>query len=68
MSTFVIHPNVEQEKIVKAFLEALDIPFEIEDEKLPAYVLEGIARGQEDFKAGRTITLEEFKKRFLSSK
>jgi hypothetical protein len=49
-------------------LEALDIPFEIEDEKLPAHVLEGIARGQEDVKAGRTITFEEFKKKLLSSK
>jgi hypothetical protein len=32
MSTFVIHPNVEQEKIVRAFLEALDISFVQEEE------------------------------------
>lgn len=38
-----------------------------EDETLPDYVLAGIAKGQEDVKAGRTITLEEFKKRMLSN-
>lgn len=68
MSTFVIHPNVEQEKIVKAFLEALDISFVQEDERLPDHVLQGIARGQEDIKAGRTMSLDEFKKKMLSSK
>ena len=64
MSTFVIHPNVEQEKIVKAFLEALDIHFEKEDETLPGQVLEGIKRGQEDAAAGRVKTFEEFKKKY----
>ena len=64
MSTFVIHLNVEQEKIVKAFLEALDIHFEKEDESLPEQVLEGIKRGQEDAAAGRFTTFEEFKKKY----
>jgi hypothetical protein len=41
--------------------------FEI-NEVLPNHVLEGIARGQEDVKAGRTITFEEFKKRLSISK
>jgi len=68
MSTIVIHPNIEQEKIVKAFLEALDISFEQEDEHLPDHVLQGIAKGQEDIEAGKTMSLEEFKKRMLSSK
>ena len=64
MSTFVIHPNVEQEKIVKAFLEALDISFVQEDEHLPDHVLEGIKRGQEDAANGRFISFEEFKKKY----
>jgi hypothetical protein len=64
MSTFVIHPTVEQEKVVKAFLEAMDIHFEKEDDVLPAHVLEGIKRGQEDADAGRFITFEEFKKKY----
>ena len=68
MSTYVIHPVGDQEKIVKAFLEALDISFEKEDETLPPHVLEGIARGQEDFKAGRTMSFDEFKSRMKSTK
>lgn len=64
----MIHPNVEQEKIVKAFLDALDISFVQEDEHLPDHVLQGIARGQEDIKVGRTMSLDEFKKKMLSSK
>ena len=68
MSTYLIYPTVEQEKIVKAFLEALDISFEKEDETLPPHVLEGIARGQEDFKAGRTMSFDEFKSRMKSAR
>lgn len=64
MSTFVIHTDKEQEKIVKAFLEALDISFEKDDEELPQHVLDGIARGEEDYAAGRYITLDEFKKKY----
>ncbi len=68
MSTYLIHPTEEQEKVVRAFFEALDISFVKEDEVLPDYVLEGIIRGQEDVKVGRTIGLDEFKKRMLSTK
>lgn len=60
----MIHPNAEQEKIVKAFLEALNIHFEKEEETLPEHVLEGIKQGQEDAAAGRFITFEEFKKKY----
>ena len=68
MSTYVINPTDEQEKIVKAFLVALEISFTKEDEMLPDHVLKGIAEGEEDFKAGRTVTLEEFKKKLLMFK
>ena len=68
MSTYVINSTDEQEKIVKAFLETNHISFfEDEEEELPQHVLDGIKRGKEDVKAGRTITLDEFKKRHLSS-
>jgi hypothetical protein len=67
MKTYTIYPTDEQEKIIQAFLEKNEISFLSEEETLPDYVLEGIARGQEDIKAGRTITLEEFKKRMLST-
>ena len=69
MSTYLVYPTNEQEKAVKEFLETLNVSFEKEnDVNLPNHVLEGIARGQEDIKAGRTITLEEFKKRLNSNK
>ena len=66
MSTYIVNPTEEQEKAVKAFFEALEVVFFKDDdelqEELPAHVLEGIRRGQEDIKAERTITSEEFKK------
>jgi hypothetical protein len=69
MSTYVIHPTEEQEKIVKAFLEALDIWFVKDEdvEELPEHVLKGIQKSREDIKAGRTMTFEEFKSRNKAS-
>jgi len=65
MTAYVIYPTDEQEKVVKAFLEAQDISFTKEEktETLPPHVLEGIARGLADVEAGRFITHEEFVKR-----
>ena len=71
MSTFVIYPNEDQEKMIADFLEANNISFfedNYSDEELPQHVIDGIKRGQEDAKAGRVITLEEFKKKHLSTK
>jgi len=65
MATYVIYPTDEQEKFMRAFLEALEISFVKDDEvDLPQHVLDGIAEGQADIEAGRFITLEEFKKKF----
>ncbi len=65
MATYVIYPTEEQEKFMKAFLEALEISFVKDDlDDLPQHVLDGIAEGQADIEAGRSITLDEFKKRF----
>jgi len=65
MATYVIYPTDEQEKFMKAFLEALEISFVKDDEEeLPPHVLAGIARGQADIEAGRFVTFEEFKKKF----
>jgi len=65
MAAYVIYPTDEQEKFMKAFLEALEISFvKDNEEELPPHVLEGIARGQADIAAGRFITHEEFKKKF----
>jgi len=64
MSTYLINPTDEQEKIIEAFLEALDITFvkNYSLEKLPEHVIKGIKEGIEDFEAGRYITMDEFKK------
>ena len=70
MSTYVIQSTEEQGKFIEAFLSALDISFIKEDDEngdLPPHVLAGIQRGQADIEAGRTISLEEFKKRMLPS-
>lgn len=65
MSTYVINPTAEQEKLITAFLEEQHISFyKEEDEILPQHVLDGIKRGQEDFEAGRFITFEDFKKKY----
>ena len=71
MSTYLVYPTNEQEKAVKEFLETLNVPFEKEEdvnEELAQYVLDGIQRGLDDAAAGRTITLEEFKRKHLSTK
>lgn len=70
MEAYIVYPTKEQERAVEAFFEALDVQFEkrSDKEQLPAHVLKGIADGGADFAAGRTITLEEFKKKLLMYK
>lgn len=66
MAAYTVYPTKEQEKAVEAFFEALDVSFEKESETpLPDHVIKGIAEAEDDFEAGRTITLEEFKKQLL---
>ncbi|MCO5945973.1 hypothetical protein [Mucilaginibacter flavidus] len=71
MKTYLLYPNGDQEKMIADFLEANNISFFEDDdagEQLPQHVIDGIKRGQEDGKAGRTITLEEFRKKHLSNR
>jgi len=69
MEAYVVYPSKAQEKVIKAFFEALNIPFEKkEDEVLPPHVIEGIAKGQADIQAGLTMSFEDFKKRLTISK
>ena len=39
---------------------------DLDKEDLPTHVIEGIKRGQADIKAGRSISLEKFKKRLAA--
>lgn len=67
METFVVHPDDFQKKALKAFLEALDVPFEIrKEEGLPVHVLKGIEKGQDDIKAGRKISFAEFEQKIAN--
>lgn len=64
METYVVHPDKVQEKALKAFLEALEVPYEIKKNKdLPQHVMAGIKKGQDDIKEGKSISLAEFKER-----
>ncbi|KRT16710.1 hypothetical protein ASU31_07805 [Pedobacter ginsenosidimutans] len=64
METYLVHPDKMQEKALKAFLKALEVPYEIKkDSSLPAHVVSGIKKGQDDIKAGKSFSLEEFKEK-----
>jgi hypothetical protein len=60
MEAIHIYPTKAQEKVIIAFLEAIDVPFDKEVE-LPAHVLKGIEAGKADIISGRSMTLDEFK-------
>jgi len=67
METYLVHPDKIQEKALKAFLEALQVPYEIKkQESLPNHVMAGIKKGQEDIKAGKCFSLDEFKEKISS--
>lgn len=62
MEAIHVYPTKDQEKAVIAFLEAMKVPFDREEE-LPEHVLKGIQTGREEIQAGRYMTLNEFKNR-----
>jgi len=67
METYLVHPDKLQEKALKAFLNALEVPYEIKkNASLPTHVISGIKNGQEDIKAGKSFSLEEFKEKIAS--
>lgn len=68
MEALIIYPTKEQAKAVKAFLKELNIHFEKKEQSLPAHVLAGIKKGQEDFEKGDIISFEEFKQQLSISK
>ena len=54
MGTIVIHQEKDQLKAVKAFLKALNVPFEEnKEEQLPAHVIAGYKKSQLDVAEGR---------------
>ena len=65
MNTYLLYPTKEQEDLINSFLKSNNISFYKDKEELPQHVLDGIKRGQDDVDAGRTISLEDFKRRML---
>lgn len=64
METYLVHPDKIQEKALKAFLKALEVPYEIKKgHDLPEHVVAGIRKGQDDIQAGKSFSLEEFKEK-----
>lgn len=69
MESYIVYPTKEQESAIEAFFEAFDVSFDKKsNERLPDHVLKGIAEGEADLDAGRTISIEEFRKNFRTIK
>lgn len=69
MSTYIVSPTADQEKAVKAFLQALEVSFVKDDEnELPEHVIDGIKQGEADYEAGDYTSFDEFKKKLYMFK
>lgn len=71
MNTIIVHPKTEAEQnAIQAFLEGLDVDFETafyEEEdscELPAHVIEGIKKSEQEIREGKFYTHEEVMKEF----
>jgi hypothetical protein len=69
MESILIHPeSAEQLKTVKAFLKALNVKFEPRSNTFPQHVAAGIEESIKQHQNGQTISLKEFKEKYLSKK
>ena len=70
MNTFIVHPQTEeQQKAVKAILEALNVDFEMDSSDqegcvLPNHIVEQVKKSDEQFKNGQYYTHEEVMNEF----
>ncbi|MES2445713.1 MAG: DUF2683 family protein [Bacteroidota bacterium] len=68
MEALLVHPkDKEQLKVLKAFMNALNINFESTTSQLPEHVLKSINKGLAQAEKGETISLEDFKKKHFRS-
>ncbi|HLT88797.1 MAG TPA: DUF2683 family protein [Sphingobacterium sp.] len=66
MEAITIHPKSEEQfEAVKAVLKLLNIPFESHSTNLPEHVLERIDKSLDQFKEGKTVSLQTFKERYF---
>jgi hypothetical protein len=69
MESILIHPeSAEQLKAIKAVLKVLKVPFESQAATLPSHVSHSIEKSIKQYEEGKTISLDEFKKKHFSSK
>ena len=69
MESILIHPeSAEQLKAVKAVLKVLKVPFESQAAAVPSHVSQSIEESIKQYKEGKTISLDEFKKKHFSPK
>jgi hypothetical protein len=69
MESLVVYTeSAEQLKTVKAVLKALKVQFEPKSKTLPAHVLRSIDESIKQHDSGQTISLEEFREKYLSKK
>ena len=62
METLVVHPKDENQlDAVKAFMQALDIDFEKQDDYLSSGLKESVNTGVSEAKNGEVISFEAFK-------
>ena len=67
MESILIRPeSAEQLKVVKAFLEALKVPFEPQSDIFPPHVLNNIKEGIKQYEDGQAISIEEFANRHFN--
>lgn len=64
MEIQLVQPDKIQEKALKVFLQALDVPYEIKkNDAFPDHVKLGIRQGQDDIKTGKSFPLAGFKEK-----
>ena len=69
MKSITIHPqSTEQLETIKAFLNALNVPFEPLPIDLPRHVSDSVEKGLSQIEAGNTISLDDFKARHFRKK
>jgi hypothetical protein len=67
MEPLLVYPeNAQQLEAIKDFLSAAKISFKSQSKAFPEHVAEGIEKSIQQHRNGQTISLQEFKDKYLS--
>ena len=67
MESILVHPhNSDQLNDLKEFLKEKNMDFESQKKTFPKHVAEGIEKSIQQHRNGETISLQEFKNKYLS--